>query len=287
MLNGVLSTISKPVDSNSSSDIIARQGLMKFAEICQREFTPALANIWAEQLRDITPDLLERALDRVAKTWTSGFLPTPGNIRAVIDQANAKGFELKAEEAWQFSLNYCLRHYHPDIGISRRAPELPAECDHAIRAAGGMNFIFNCSREELVWAKKRFIEDFTTIHETGQVEHLLTDFEARGILRRIDAGPQSNSQLISDSKAKTRTREPVASKSPPTQAEMNQATETARRKIFGAPIREWTEAELAEKVRRQKAALAERGWLKDGPRTPGQKPISGESTASASPVEAA
>jgi hypothetical protein len=247
----------------ASSSEVARQWLVRFGEICQREVTPVLAQIWEEQLRDITPELLERACDRIAKTWTSGFLPTPGNIRAAIDQANAKAFELKTEQAWQFALNFCMRCYHPDMGVSRRAPELPAAINHAIKAAGGMNFIYNCSGAELVWAKKRFIEDYTTIHETDQVEHLLTDGEARKLLRRIAAGPQSDSRLIAQGRAAEPTPECAPGKLQPTDAEVNQATETARRKIFGAPIREMTDVEIAEEVRRQKAALIERGWLKE------------------------
>ena len=65
----------------ASSGEIARQALVKFATICQKEFSPALANIWDEQLRDIEPDLLARACDQLMKKWNTGFLPVPGNIR--------------------------------------------------------------------------------------------------------------------------------------------------------------------------------------------------------------
>jgi hypothetical protein len=64
-----------------SSSEVARQWLVKFAAICQKEFSAALANIWDEQLRDIEPGLLNRACDSLIKEWDSGFLPVPGNIR--------------------------------------------------------------------------------------------------------------------------------------------------------------------------------------------------------------
>jgi hypothetical protein len=64
-----------------SSSEVARQWLIKFAAICQKEVTPALANIWDEQLRDIEPTLLARACDKLMKKWDTGFLPVPGNIR--------------------------------------------------------------------------------------------------------------------------------------------------------------------------------------------------------------
>ena len=82
-----------------SSRDIARRGLVMFAEICQKSITSALSEIWAEQLCDIPPNLLVCAIDRLAKSWTSGFLPTPGNVRAQIDNANSAGLELEAAAA--------------------------------------------------------------------------------------------------------------------------------------------------------------------------------------------
>jgi hypothetical protein len=264
VLSNKLSTISKQPVSSSE---IARQTLVKFAAKYYRDVTPALAQIWADELSDIRPDLLQRACDQVAKTWTSGFMPTPANIRAAIDQANAKAFGLEAEEAWQRALYFCTRHFHPDMGVNRRAPKLPAAIEHAIRAAHGMSFIYNADREQLVWAKKRFIEDFTNIHETGQVKHLLTDGEARRLLRQIaSGGPQSDRALPVGKTEKSAS----ADKRQPTDVEVNQATEAARRKIFGGPIRDRSEADLADELRRQKAALIERGWLASG--QPGQNP---------------
>jgi hypothetical protein len=178
-----LSTISKP--RVSSSDI-ARQWLVKFGEICQRDVTPSLAQIWVEQLRDIAPDLLERACDRVAKTWTSGFLPTPGNIRAAIDQANAIGLQFKSEKAWEHALKYATRFYHPDLGVSRDAPELPAAIEHAIRVSGGLRWIEGCPESELQWARKRFLEAYTKFHELGHAENLLSDSEAKKLLRDLN-----------------------------------------------------------------------------------------------------
>lgn len=251
MPNRALSTTSKPL---ASSGEIARQWLVKFSEICQKDLSQALVQIWMEQLRDIAPDLLNQACDRLAKTWTSGFLPTPGNVRAQIDQANAKGFGLEAGEAWQFSLNYCMRHYHPDIGVSRRAPELPVACDHAIRAAGGMSFIFNCSREDLVWAKKRFVEDYTTIHETRQVEHLLSKGDARKIIDRLTGNLQEQRKL-------PKAQESQLPEQPLTDAEIEEATENAWRKICEAPVQTKNEPDYAAELRRQKEALVARGYL--------------------------
>jgi hypothetical protein len=69
-----------------TSNELARQWLVKFAEVCQKDFSSALAGIWAEQLSDLDPELLNRSCDRLMKKWTSGFLPVPGNIRELAEQ---------------------------------------------------------------------------------------------------------------------------------------------------------------------------------------------------------
>jgi len=134
--------------------------------------------------------VLARAFDRLAKTWAWPRLPTPGDVRGAIDNAEIKGFELKAENAWHKALDYCSRFYHPDFGVDRHAPEMSGTMTHAIRAAGGMRFLFNCPTDDLVWAKKGFIEDYTRVHQLHQDEYLLSDSEARVILERLKAVPK-------------------------------------------------------------------------------------------------
>lgn len=186
MRNSVLVTTSKP---RASSSDVARQWLVTFGEICGREITPALAAIWTDQLGDIPPDLLQQACDRLAKTWNTNFLPTPGNVRAQIDQANANGLQLEAEQAWLRAFDWVRRYFHPDLGVTRGAPELPAVVRHAIDAAGAMRWIESCPEGELQWARKRFIEDHTRVHETQQSEHLLTRGESKRILASLSRPP--------------------------------------------------------------------------------------------------
>ena len=184
MPNNGLSIISKPGDSSSD---IARQWLVKFGEICQKEITSALAGIWAEQLGDIPADLLDRACDRLAKTWTSGFLPSPGNVRAQIENANSAGLELEAAGAWDRWLKHVTSYYHPDLGWDRRAPHLDAITEHAGSAAGGAHWVERCPEDELQWCRKRFLEDYTATRKTGEVQDLLTRGEAKKILASLMA----------------------------------------------------------------------------------------------------
>lgn len=177
--------LSPTCERPASSSEVARQWLVKFAEICQKPITPALAGIWAEQLSDIAPALLNCACDRLAKTWTSGFLPTPGNVRVQIETANSSGLELEAAEAWERWFVHVKHFYHPDIGWDGRAPKLDAITEHAGGAAGGAHWVEVCPESDLQWARKRFIDAYKLAHKTGQVRNLLTRGEAKSILKRL------------------------------------------------------------------------------------------------------
>ena len=167
---------------------IARRWLMKFVAVTGKEASPALFDIWDEQLRDIPPEKLGLACDHLMKAWRYPNLPTPGDVRAQIDQANANGLQLEAEQAWLRAFDWVQRYFHPDLGVTRGAPELPPVIRHAIDAAGGMRSIEGGKESELPWMKKRFIADYVLIHETRQFQPLLSNREARRILVEV-TGP--------------------------------------------------------------------------------------------------
>ena len=68
------------------------------------------------------------------------------------------------------------------------AEKLDVQSQHAVRAAGGFGWIESCPREELQWARKRLIDDYKLIHQTGQEEYLLAEGDAENIPRRLAAG---------------------------------------------------------------------------------------------------
>lgn len=173
-----LTTISESPASETRSRLI-REWLVRFGTNHERAIAPLIA-LWEDELADIGPALLEQAFRQVLRT--SRFFPTIADVRATLDQANANGLQLEVEEAWSRALDWVQRYFHQDLGVTRGAPELPATIQHAIRAAGGMRWLETCPQGELGWAKKRFVEDFTRVHETQQLEYLLTRPEARRIL---------------------------------------------------------------------------------------------------------
>jgi hypothetical protein len=160
---------------------------MKFVAVTGKDASAALFEIWDEQLRDIAPNRIALACDRLMKTWRYPNLPTPGDVRAQLEQAEEKAFELEAEREWEKLLAWVRENYFPDTGIRRGAPQLSAATTHAAHAAGRFSYIERCSQEQLVWCRKTFLAAYKNVHDTGQVEHLLSDGEAKRILARLSA----------------------------------------------------------------------------------------------------
>ena len=250
MPSNALSTISKP--QVSSSDI-ARQYLVKFAEICQREFTPALTEIWSEQLRDVAPELLQAACNRLMKTWTSGFLPTPGAVRAQIDVATRNATTEAAERAWQIVLDLRRLHWNPDLPreLSQRLALLPEQIQQAARAASIFRD-FESGKDLHVWAKQRFIESFNSWAELEQDQFLLPGGELKGLL----AGVAATKSLPASGETWEEMRErglayATQVKSSPSVPGSRQA-DPPRLRSCGKPTRS---------IEEQKRILRERGWL--------------------------
>jgi hypothetical protein len=150
---------------------------------------PRFVELWVSALADLEPEVLDAACKRAMQIYK--FFPMPAEIRAAIEQPEAKGLQLEMEEEWHSALRWVQRYYHPDIGISRHAPELSPQTVHALRAAGGFDWIASCPDAELQWVKKRFLADYQLISEAGRVEHLLSDGRAKEILSRLQSSARS------------------------------------------------------------------------------------------------
>lgn len=173
---------------------LIREWLVKFGAIYGRDITPLLVASWEEALAHVQ-DLpqLERAFLQAARTCRQ-FMPTPADVLAPMGQAEGAARRLDGERAWRQLEQYIERYFlGADVGLSPRAPSLPAAIDYAQRAAGGLPFIESCSREDLVWAKKRFLEAHETYSAAPEL-HALATGEARKLLaecaRRMEVAPR-------------------------------------------------------------------------------------------------
>lgn len=168
---------------------IVREWLALCAEIFRdregvpREVTTTQARAYDHALDNVPVEQLAAALDQSLKICR--FFPTPADVFALVEKADAGGAALVAEEKWHELLVWVRAYVSRDLRIGRRAPKLDPAVDHAARAAGGVYFLEDCSEDELKWAKKRFLEDYATIQETGAAANLLTRREAKQILANL------------------------------------------------------------------------------------------------------
>jgi hypothetical protein len=236
-------------ERSSRTENVARQWVLQFAELYSASLAergPRFVELWVSAFLDLAPDALEAACRRAMQTCK--FFPTPAEIRTHIENANGNGAALEIEEAWSRALDWVQQYFHPDLGVTRGAPELPAAIQHAMRAAGGMRWLDSCPASELQWAKKRFVEDFTRIHETQQSEHLLTRPEARRILSDLTTA-EPKRQIHSG---------PAAEKPLPAEKPSREEVRGVLSRVTAASVTvEITEEEWESKKREQKRRLAE------------------------------
>jgi hypothetical protein len=184
-----LAIISKRPDSGKT-ERLAREWLVMFAELYSvslKDRGKRFVELWISAVSDLDPRTLDAACRRTIQVCK--FFPTPADVRGQIDQAVAKGFELEAECEWQKLLSWVRQYVFPDTGVSHNAPRLAAAVEHAAKAAGGFFYIERCSEDELVWCRKNFLAAYKNVHETGQVEHLLSSTEAKKILAGLASRP--------------------------------------------------------------------------------------------------
>ena len=193
MPNNRLAQISALPDSRSTEQVI-REWLVKFAELYRKNgapypLTPVMTALWIDSLNDLDAEMLDAACRNLVRTVRCFEFPVPADIRAQIDQADAKAFELEVETEWQKLLVWVRENVFPDTGIRRGAPILSPAVEHAAKAAGGIYFIERCSEDQLGWCRKTFLTVYENVHDVANAEHLLGHGEAKRILNQLKAGP--------------------------------------------------------------------------------------------------
>jgi hypothetical protein len=216
-------------------------------------------SLWLEGLGDLPYSVLEAAFKKALRACK--FWPVKvADIRECIDRTRETAVKEAADLEWQRVLELRRTRWSPDVpgGFYGGAPQLSERVQSAARAAGVFR---EFTSEEFengalhTWAKKRFMESYIAWEELDREQFLLPDGELKNLLAetaRAKALPPS--QPVSFEELHERGLRYAAQLAAPVNA-------TAPRKIFVRPVREKSEAELAEELRRQKAALVERGYL--------------------------
>lgn len=172
-----LATRSKTKSPNRQSEILhdtIDEFLARFSASYSHVVSKSKYAIWYEAFADLEPRVVATACREVERTFIPTAacpFPTPAHVRGFIQNAKALVTEHTGETAWHETLAAIAKQYHPDIGW--RGPRLTERIDHAIRAANGVHYVSQCSEEDLIWAKKRFIECYQRDEVLPDAQHLI------------------------------------------------------------------------------------------------------------------
>lgn len=189
------------------------------------------------------------------------------DVRACVDRTHETAVHQAAEIEWQKVLDLRRVEWNPDLPgrFARIFSGLSERVQTACRAAQPFR---EFTAEEFengalhTWAKKKFIESYIAWEMLDREQFLLPDGELKNFLAnaaQAKALPSSQPGSFEELHERgLRYAAEIAAPAP------------APRKTVVRPVSEKSEVELAEELRRQKAALAARGWLPN--EQPGQNP---------------
>ena len=147
---------------------------MKAGEVYSKQITAPLVAIWLEHLGPYNVEQLEPLFRLVFATCK--FFPTPADVLDPLRKMQDAGTPLEAERKWLEVLAYA-QSTSPDY--PSRPMRIREQTQAAIRAAGGLDWIRDCPQDDLQWAKKRFVEAFTSWNVLEKNKFLLPDGELK------------------------------------------------------------------------------------------------------------
>jgi hypothetical protein len=161
--------------SDSETESLIKEWLFRFGVNFEKDVAPYVP-LWMEAFGAMNPEVLLRLFQRAMKSCR--FWPTVAEILAPLEMAEEGSYE----DEWQALLEYCEKWVNRDVPNMRGKPQLPADIDHAARAAGGLYYLESCSVGDLVWAKKRFTEDLERQRKTGNIASFPPGSELRELM---------------------------------------------------------------------------------------------------------
>jgi hypothetical protein len=200
MPTSALATISKR--PASPTDRLVRERLARLAELIRRDGAPypltaPLVNVWVDVFAraNVTAALAETAFDKAEERLK--FWPSPAEVLGFIsfERLLAKRAEEEAAQKFEQVLAYAIRR-SPDIP-DRNPPRIRERTQRAINTAGGLDYLRDCDRDSLQWARKRFIDAYIRYGELQQDEYLPPAREIRDLL---EASAEQNRLTGSDAR---------------------------------------------------------------------------------------
>jgi hypothetical protein len=161
------------------ADLI-RLWIGKLALNAGQALTPTSAGVfealWNEGFEDLPYGVLEQAFRRTLQTCK--YWPVKvSDVREHVSRTEQVASIVEADSKWEHVLEYIRLYFNPDLpgGASRGAPRITERTMTAIRAAGGLAWIADCPRDQLVWARKAFCESYSAWETLQRDQYLLPD----------------------------------------------------------------------------------------------------------------
>lgn len=118
-----------------------------------------------DEFKDADPDALDAAFQAARGACTE--FPTPGDVRRQLKQRQESQDKFSAEKAWQVVLTIFEKHWYPDTGVGKDAPELDAAAEYALRQIGGYPRLHSVTLDNFSFARRDFFEAYKRHRETG------------------------------------------------------------------------------------------------------------------------
>lgn len=137
---------------------------------------PSLADVWILCFGQCDPGELTAAFQILLKTWERDYgrkFPVPGDLTKILEAGKETLAAAKREEHWQLTLKLIAERWREDLGWM--GPRLEPPLLEAASAAGGIRYLAIATGEQLVWAKKSFLEALARKEKLG-------DLHAAGLL---------------------------------------------------------------------------------------------------------
>lgn len=149
--------------------------------------TAPMVTSWVRALSDLSCEEIIEGFRRMEKTFIPTAacpFPVPAHVRAEIDAARQNLEQVKAEQAWEETRAWMRKWYFSDCR-DKKYPPLREILFRSLSAAGGLAHVADCSNEDLIWAKKRFIEAYLSLEQLQADAHFLPGAEAKQILKSL------------------------------------------------------------------------------------------------------
>ena len=182
---------SKPssTDSNSSSkrELIS-EWVVRFALNADKPLNAkeqaVYCSTWEEGFSDVDEGRLKAAFIACLRSHMFKTIPTIGDIRRHLQNAESNKAEEEAAQKFDEVLRYFREECHPDLK-DRQPRKISERTRRAINAAGGARHLRECIGDDLVFARKRFIESYLRWNELEQGRFLLPEGEVTNLLAGV------------------------------------------------------------------------------------------------------